>query len=66
LTLCKGKHFSAVSAYGETIQRSYRSFLISRICRDRKGRKEGVGKREDEEKNGSKKCVIRRCEARKV
>jgi hypothetical protein len=36
---------SAVSAYGETIHRSYRSFLISRICRDRNGRKEGRSKK---------------------
>jgi hypothetical protein len=41
----RGNHLSAVSAYGETIHRSYRSFLISRICRDRNGRKEGRGKK---------------------
>jgi hypothetical protein len=40
---------SAVTGYGETIHRSYRS-RISRICRNRNGRKEGVVKREDEEK----------------
>jgi hypothetical protein len=57
---------SAVSAYGETIHRSYRSFLIRGIYRDRNGRKDGVGKREEEEKNGSRKGIISWCEARKV
>ncbi len=62
LTLCKGNHLSAVTAYGETIHRSYRSFLISRIYRDRNGRKEGVvkeGRRGEKSKQEGRNTQVR-------